>query len=146
MGLLYRIIGDFFSYIGDIGDIGDTIMAVVQKTEKKPSYISAHFKRRFGAFIIFLSRSLGPFIFRHGRCEVHVYPRCAALQGCIKCYGPKIRPKCFRGELALFSFALGPKTRSFSILCTPATTHNEYLKQKDFYRIFHHCRAAPFMF
>ena len=24
MGLLYRIIGDFFSYIGDIGDIGDT--------------------------------------------------------------------------------------------------------------------------
>ena len=29
MGLLYRIIGDFFSYIGDIGDIGDTIMAVL---------------------------------------------------------------------------------------------------------------------
>ena len=27
LGLLYRIIGDFFSYIGDIGDIGDTIMA-----------------------------------------------------------------------------------------------------------------------
>jgi len=24
LGLLYRIIGDFFSYIGDIGDIGDT--------------------------------------------------------------------------------------------------------------------------
>ena len=52
----------------------------------------------------------------------------------------------FRGEGALFSFALGPKTRSFSSLCTPATTHNEYLKQKDFYRIFHHRRVAPFMY
>ena len=29
MGLLYRIIGDFFSYIGDIGDIGDTTMAAL---------------------------------------------------------------------------------------------------------------------
>ena len=30
MGLLYRIIGDFFSYIGDIGDIGDTTMAGIK--------------------------------------------------------------------------------------------------------------------
>ena len=32
LGLLYRIIGDYFSYIGDIGDIGDiggTTMAVI---------------------------------------------------------------------------------------------------------------------
>ena len=27
LGLLYRIIGDFSSYIGDIGDIGGTTMA-----------------------------------------------------------------------------------------------------------------------
>ena len=52
--------------------------------------------------------------------------------------GPKLVQKGIRN---VFSFALGPKTRSFSILCTPATTHNEYLKQKDFYRIFHHRRA-----
>ena len=29
LGLLYRIIGDYFSYIGDIGDIGDTTMAAL---------------------------------------------------------------------------------------------------------------------
>ena len=29
LGLLYRIIGDFFSYIGDIGDIGGTTMAAI---------------------------------------------------------------------------------------------------------------------
>ena len=57
--------------------------------------------------------------------------------------GPKFVQKGIRN---VFCFALEPKTRSFSILCTPDTTHNEYLKQQDFYRIFHHRRAAPFMF
>ena len=34
LGLLYRIIGDYFSYIGDIGDIGGTTMAgLVIKTK-----------------------------------------------------------------------------------------------------------------
>ena len=32
MGLLYRIIGDFFSYIGDIGD---TIMAAIMRSVAK---------------------------------------------------------------------------------------------------------------
>ena len=31
LGLLYRIIGDFFSYIGDIGDIGGTTMAGIDQ-------------------------------------------------------------------------------------------------------------------
>ena len=29
LGLLYRIIGDFFSYKGEIGDIGGTTMAAI---------------------------------------------------------------------------------------------------------------------
>ena len=40
----------------------------------------------------------------------------------------------------LLALPWGQKTRSFGILYTPATTHNEYRrifnKQKDFYRIF----------
>ena len=35
MGLLYRNIGEFFSYIGDIGDIGGTSMAGIGKKYSK---------------------------------------------------------------------------------------------------------------
>ena len=110
---------------------------------KKPQLYFCSFQTSFRRIYYFPVPIIGPIYLSADARSMFIH---AALQGCIKCYGPKIRPKCFRGELALFSFALGPKTRSFSILCTPATTHNEYLKQKDFYRIFHHRRATSFMF